>query len=103
MSDNVNERAVLNVAKADRQAALDFMQFNRLPHVNRMKYEDGFEPPKDHNEWVERQISKGKGGKATSVKTTIHDAIEEITEERDLFHKLNNGMTIISDSIFKKE
>jgi len=53
MSD-VNERAVLNVFKADRQGALDLIKFNRIPHVNRIKYEDGFVPPKDHNEWVEK-------------------------------------------------
>lgn len=94
MGDDVNERAVLNVVKADRQATLDFMQFNRISHVHRMKYEAGFEPPSDHNEWVERQISRGKGGKL-SVKATIRDAIEELTEERNLFKKLDINVPVI--------
>jgi len=96
--NDVNEYAVLNIAKANRQAALDFMQFTRLPQVKRIKYEDGFTPPYDHNEWVERQVIRGRSGKPTSVRGTIRDSIEELTEEYALFNKLDKEVpdTIIS-------
>src|SRR5882672_10352933 len=100
MSDKVNERAVLSVFKADRQGALDLMKFNRIPHVNRIKYEDGFVPPKDHNEWVERQVSRGKSGKPPSVRSTVRDALEELTEERALFEKLDGR---VKSDIVNKE
>jgi len=57
-----------------------------------MTYEDGFVPPKDHNEWVERQISRGKSGKPPSVRNTIRDALEEVTEEREFFRKTDAGI-----------
>jgi hypothetical protein len=98
MSD-VNDRAVLSGIKADRQGALDFIGFNRLPHVSRMKYEDGFAPPDDHNEWVERQISKGKGKKplfGDPVRTTVREAIEEVTEERAFFERNKDKVLTIS-------
>ena len=95
MSD-VNEKTVLSMIKTDRQATLDLMHFNRIPHKDKIKYEDGFVPPEDHDKWVERQISKDKKVKGPSVRSSIRDAFEELTEERALFAKLDGKVELVS-------
>jgi len=98
---DVNDRAIRNIMLSDRQAVLDLMQFNRMPHVNRIKYDEGFTPPADHEQWVERQIVKAKSDSPPSVRTTIKEALEELTEERALFNRLDSVVDLTNEANVK--
>lgn len=65
--------------------------FGKMPRATLMKYADGFTPPKDHDEWVKQQIYKTKR-KGASVRETIKETIEELTEERAFFEGLDGRL-----------